>query len=134
MEFKNLLLEKDREEKVAVVTVNRPGARNALNRETWLELDAAIDLLEKDLDIGALVFTGAGDKSFVAGADINALKERTMLETLEGENQSILNKLADMGKVTIAAINGFALGGGCELAMACDLRVAAENANLASPR
>jgi enoyl-CoA hydratase len=131
--FNNLLLEKDTNHQIAILTINRPKVRNALDRTTWLELDTAIDQLEKDESIKVIIFTGAGDKAFVAGADINALKERNMLETFEGENQAILDKLAGMQKITIAAINGFALGGGCELAMACDLRVAAENAKLGQP-
>lgn len=133
MEFKNLIVEKGDKGKIAVVTVNRPEVRNALNRQTWHDLDAVIDLLEKDPDIEVVIFTGAGDKSFVAGADVGALKERSLLETFEGENQVILNKLANMQKITIAAINGFALGGGCEFALACDLRVAVENARLGQP-
>lgn len=133
MEFKNLLLEREMEGRVAIITVNRPDVRNALNRETWLELDAAAGSLEKDGQVQVVIFTGAGDKAFVAGADVKSLKERGMLETIEGENQSILNRLSGMSKITIAAINGFALGGGCELALACDLRVAAENARLGLP-
>ncbi|RKO65499.1 enoyl-CoA hydratase/isomerase family protein [Desulfofundulus salinus] len=131
MGFKNLILEK--EEGIAVATVNRPEVRNALNRETWQEINSLIDQVEKDEEIQVLIFTGAGDKAFVAGADVASLKERTMLETFVNENQAILNRLANMEKVTIAAINGYALGGGCELALACDLRVAAENARLGQP-
>ena len=126
MVYKNILYEKN--EDVCIVTVNRPEVRNALNRETWLELDAAISSVQNDDEIKILKITGAGEKVFVSGADINALKERTMLETFAGENQSILDRLASLDKISIAAINGFALGGGCELAMACDLRVATENA------
>ncbi|SHJ35754.1 enoyl-CoA hydratase/isomerase family protein [Desulfofundulus thermosubterraneus] len=131
MGFKNLILEK--EEGIAVATVNRPEVRNALNRETWQEINSLIDQVEKDEEIQVLIFTGAGDKAFVAGADVASLKERTMLETFVNENQATLNRLANMEKVTIAAINGYALGGGCELALACDLRVAAENARLGQP-
>jgi len=131
VEYKNILYEKN--EDVCIVTVNRPEVRNALNRETWLELDAAISSVQNDDEIKILIITGAGEKVFVSGADINALKERTMLETFAGENQSILDRLASLDKISIAAINGFALGGGCELAMACDLRVATENAKLGQP-
>lgn len=131
MGFKNLILEK--EECIAVVTINRPEVRNALNRETWQEINFLIDQVAKNEEIQVLIFTGAGDKAFVAGADVALLKERTMLETFVNENQAILNRLANMEKVTIAAINGYALGGGCELALACDLRVAAENAKLGQP-
>jgi enoyl-CoA hydratase len=131
VQYKNIIYEKS--ENVCIVTVNRPEVRNALNRETWLELDSAVSSVQKDDEIKVVIITGAGEKAFVSGADINALKERTMLETFTGENQSILNRLANLDKVSIAAINGFALGGGCELAMACDLRVAAENAKLGQP-
>jgi enoyl-CoA hydratase len=131
VQYKNIIYEKS--ENVCIVTVNRPEVRNALNRETWLELDSAISSVQNDDEIKVVIITGAGEKAFVSGADINALKERTMLETFTGENQSILNRLANLDKVSIAAINGFALGGGCELAMACDLRIAAENAKLGQP-
>lgn len=131
MQYKNIIYEKS--ENVCIVTVNRPEVRNALNRETWLELDSTISSVQNDDEIKVVIITGAGEKAFVSGADINALKERTMLETFTGENQSILNRLANLDKVSIAAINGFALGGGCELAMACDLRIAAENAKLGQP-
>ncbi|MFA7468448.1 MAG: enoyl-CoA hydratase-related protein [Desulfotomaculaceae bacterium] len=134
MDYKYLLVDKDVESKIAVVTVNRPEARNALNKETWSELDAVCDQLDKDNEVEIIIFTGAGEKAFVAGADVGALKERSMLQTcMEDGNQAVINKLANMQKVTLAAINGYALGGGCELAMACDLRVAAENAKLGQP-
>lgn len=131
MDFKNLLLEFDGE--ICVVSINRPEARNALNRETWAELSQAADQLEKDDKVKIIVITGTGDKAFAAGADVAALKERTLIETFFNENQATLSRLAAVDKITIAAINGFALGGGCELAMACDLRVAAENAKLGQP-
>ena len=131
MGYKNILYEKN--EGISLITVNRPEVRNALNRETWLELEDAVISAQKDEDIKVLIITGGGEKAFVSGADINALKERTMLETFIGENQSILNRLAALDKISIAAINGHALGGGCELAMACDLRIVAENAKLGQP-
>lgn len=131
MQYNNLIVEY--ENKIAVATINRPQVRNALDRETWRELNALINELEVDEQIQVVIFTGSGDKAFVAGADVRALKERSMLETFKGENQAILNRLAVLDKITIAAINGFALGGGLELAMACDLRIAAENAKLGQP-
>jgi len=128
MEYQNLIVE--RESNIALVTINRPEVRNALNKETWRELDALITELSRESDIRVVIVTGAGDKAFVAGADLNSLRSRTALETFWSENQSILSRWADMDKVTIAAVNGFALGGGCELALACDLRIASEKAKL----
>ncbi|GAB6171583.1 enoyl-CoA hydratase-related protein [Paradesulfitobacterium aromaticivorans] len=131
MDYKNLLLEYDGE--ICVVVINRPEVRNALNRETWAELSQVTEQLQRDEKVRIIIFTGAGDKAFVAGADVAALKDRSLIETFYNENQAVLSKLAAVDKVTIAAINGFALGGGCELAMACDLRVASENAKLGQP-
>lgn len=129
--FKNLLVEV--KEGICTITINRPEARNALNRDTWLELSEAFKLTEEDENIKVLVITGAGEKAFVAGADVRALKERSAIQTLTGENQKILNELESLTKPVIAAVNGFALGGGCELAMACDIRVASENARFGQP-
>ncbi len=131
MEYRNLILEK--EGPLAVVTVNRPEVRNALDTATWRELDQLIDDLEGDAQIRVVIITGAGEKAFVAGADLNSLRERSMLATLRGEGQHILDRWEAMDKVTIAAINGFALGGGCELALACDLRIASDKALLGQP-
>lgn len=131
MGYKNLLLEYDAE--ICVVVINRHEVRNALNRETWAELAQVTEQLQKDEKVKVIIFTGAGDKAFVAGADVAALKDRSLMETFYNENQAVLSKLATVDKVTIAAINGFALGGGCELALACDLRVASENAKLGQP-
>ncbi|MHB8077398.1 enoyl-CoA hydratase-related protein [Desulfosporosinus fructosivorans] len=131
MELKNLTIEVDKG--IGVVTINRPEVRNALDRETVQELAKVIDWVEEDKTIEIVIFTGAGDKAFVAGADVAALKQRTVLETYLNENQKVLNHLASMQKVTIAAINGVALGGGCELALACDLRIASNNAKLGQP-
>ena len=131
MNFENILYEQ--KDGILLITVNRPEVRNALNRQTWLELDRAIFEAQKEDDIKVLIITGSGEKVFVSGADINALKERTMLETFVGENQMVLNRLAALDKVSIAAINGHALGGGCELAMACDFRIAVESAKLGQP-
>jgi len=131
MEFKNICLEND--EGIGVVTINRPEVRNALDRLTVREIAEVITLVEQDDKINVVIFTGSGNRAFVAGADIATLRERTILETYLNENQAVLNQLATMKKVTIAAINGVALGGGCELALACDLRIASENAKLGQP-
>jgi enoyl-CoA hydratase len=131
MGYKNLIITKD--EGIAIITINRPEVRNALNRETWLEIRAAIAAVREDQEVKVVVITGAGDKAFVAGADVQTLKQRSMVETIESENQAILWELEHLDKPVIAAINGFALGGGCELAMACDIRVASENAKLGQP-
>lgn len=116
--------------KTGIITVNRPEVRNALNREAWLALGNAFRTLNDDPEVLAIIVTGAGDKAFVAGADLNALKERDMVETLGAENQKILLKIENLDKPTIAAINGFALGGGLELALACDIRICSSTARL----
>lgn len=131
MHFKNLLVEK--KEGIGTIIINRPDVRNALNRETWLELREAIKDVGGDNEVKVVVITGAGDKAFVGGADIKGLSERTMFETLEWEAVDILSELENLKKPVIAAVNGFALGGGCELAMACDIRVAVESAKFGQP-
>jgi len=131
MHFKNLLVEK--KEGIGTIVINRPDVRNALNRETWLELREAIKDVGGDNEVKVVVITGAGDKAFVGGADIKGLSERTMFETLEWEAVDILSELENLKKPVIAAVNGFALGGGCELAMACDIRIAVENAKFGQP-
>ncbi|MDN5348521.1 MAG: enoyl-CoA hydratase [Clostridia bacterium] len=128
MEFQNLILNK--EEGLLIITINRPEVRNALDRQTWQELKRAITQARTDPEVKVVIITGAGDKAFAAGADVKALKERSMIETLDGENQAILTELENLEKPVIAAINGYALGGGCELALACDIRIASENARL----
>jgi enoyl-CoA hydratase len=129
----NLLIERDGH--VAVVTVNRPKVLNALNTETMDELRRTILALKHDEGVRAVVITGAGDKSFIAGADINELAVQTpaggRAHALRG--QHVFDLIENMGKPVIAAINGYALGGGCELAMACTLRVAADTAKMGQP-
>lgn len=120
-------------DRIATVTIDRPEARNAIDKQTTRELRAALDeLVERD-DVGVLILTGGGDKAFVSGADIAELKARRKKDALRGINSSLFRQLEDFPWPTIAAIRGFALGGGCEIAMACDLRVCGESAKLGQP-
>lgn len=129
--FQNIMLEFT--DTYARITINRPEVRNALDAATLEEIEKALDLCENNSAISVIVFKGAGDKSFAAGADIGQLKERKMLDALIPGMQGTYRKIENCSKATIAAINGFALGGGCELALACDLRVAAETAKIGLP-
>jgi enoyl-CoA hydratase len=133
MAYDNLLF--DVSEKIARITFNRPNVLNALNRKTMDELGDCLKKVRADEEIRVLILTGAGEKAFVAGADINELSQQTPVNgrefTLYG--QEIIHRLETLGKPAIAAINGFALGGGCELALACTLRIASRNAKLGQP-
>jgi enoyl-CoA hydratase/carnithine racemase len=133
MAFDNLLLERDGA--IAIVTINRPKVLNALNTQTIDELRRAILDLKQDAGARVVILTGAGEKSFVAGADINELTVQTPSGGREHAlaGQHVLDVIENMGKPVIAAINGYALGGGCELAMACTLRIAADTAKLGQP-
>jgi enoyl-CoA hydratase/carnithine racemase len=133
MGYENLLYEvKDR---IARITVNRPNVLNALNRTTIEELGASLDAAHQDASVRVVILTGTGEKAFVAGADINELAKRTPIDAPDFARfgQTVLHKLETLGKPSIAAINGFALGGGCELALACTLRIASKNAKLGQP-
>ena len=134
MEFKNLVLVK--EEKIFIITINRPESLNALNAETISELSSALDYVENDNDCRVIIITGSGEKSFVAGADIKEFsdfgQEKAEKLARNGQN-SLFNKIENLKKPVIAAVNGFALGGGLELAMACHIRYASENAKLGLP-
>jgi enoyl-CoA hydratase/carnithine racemase len=133
MAYENLLYEV--KDQIAHITFNRPKVLNALNRKTMEELDACVNAAAGDDAVRAVILTGSGEKAFVAGADINELAQHTPMTgkyfSLYG--QGILRRLESMGKPSIAAINGFALGGGCELALACTLRIAAKTARLGQP-
>ncbi len=133
MEFKNLIL--TNKNGIGYLTINRPKALNALNSETLTEIYLAIEEISKDDNIFVVILTGAGEKSFVAGADISEMKS---MNVIQGREFGILgNKtfraIETLEKPVIAAVNGFALGGGCELSMACDVRIASTNAKFGQP-
>ena len=130
--YETLLLEK--RERVAVITINRPDKRNALNIKTREEGAALLDQLRDDESVGVVVFTGAGDKAFIAGADITEFAGRTAItqrDVMMG--RSLFTAIDIFTKPVIAMINGYCLGGGCELALACDIRIASENASFGQP-
>jgi len=133
MTYINILC--DIRESVASVTINRPKVLNALNAETMAELDDVFTDLRKNANVRGVIVTGAGDRAFVSGADINELMALGTVEAKEYINrgQSVLDKIENLGKPSIAAINGYALGGGLELAMACTLRIASQKAKLGQP-
>ncbi|HBP62753.1 MAG TPA: crotonase [Desulfosporosinus sp.] len=133
MEYKNLILEQNGA--IAVLTINRPKALNALNADTLTELSTVFDELGRDSSVKAVILTGSGEKAFVAGADIAQMKELNGLEARRFAQlgQSTFRKLELLSQPVIAAINGFALGGGCELAMSCDIRLASETAKFGQP-
>ena len=131
--FENILYAK--RESVAYVTLNRPKVLNALNTPTWRELRMAFEDARDDVAVRGVILTGAGDKAFIAGADINELAHLTAVEAEQSSSngQAVLDLVENLGKPVIAAINGFALGGGCETAMACTIRIAAEHARFGQP-
>jgi enoyl-CoA hydratase len=133
MAYENLLYEK--REHIGYVTFNRPKVLNALNRKTMEELNHILLSAREDEEVRVLILTGAGEKSFVAGADISELAVQTPVSGLETAlfGQSVLHRLETLGKPSIAAINGFALGGGCEVALACSMRLASKTAKLGQP-
>ena len=117
MDYQNVLVEF--EDRIGIIKLNRPEVRNALDAKTQAEIGHALDLLENDDRIGVIVITGAGEKSFAAGADIGQLREKQPKDALVPGMSGLYQKIENCQKATIAAINGYALGGGCELAMAC---------------
>src|SRR5439155_3700209 len=126
--LENVLYEK--KGAIAYVTVNRPKVLNALNHRTWADLRTAFEEARDDADVRGVILTGAGDKAFIAGADIGELAHVTAVEAEQSSSygQAVLDLIENLGKPVIAAVNGYALGGGCETAMACTIRVAAEHA------
>jgi enoyl-CoA hydratase/carnithine racemase len=120
-------------DRLAVITINRPDVRNALSRKVLAELRLALAQLREADDVGIVAFAGAGEKAFVAGADITQLCTYDLHTGLDAEMQRTFDEIEDFPKPTIAAVNGFALGGGCELAMACDIRIASTNARFGLP-
>src|SRR4051812_1361239 len=120
---------------IAYVTVNRPKVLNALSHQTWADLRTAFEEARDDADVRGVILRGAGDKAFIAGADISELAHVTAVEGEESSSfgQAVLNVVENLGKPVIAAINGFALGGGCETAMACTIRIASETAKFGQP-
>src|ERR1700735_3813888 len=133
MNFENILLEK--RNSIAYVTVNRPKVLNALNMATMEDLRAAFHEIKNDASIRVVIFTGSGEKAFIAGADIGELAKNDPVsaKAYTHRGQNVLNLIENLGKPVIACINGFALGGGCEIAMACTMRLASENAKLGQP-
>jgi enoyl-CoA hydratase len=133
MALENLLYEK--RNGIGYVTINRPEKLNALNQKMMEELDECFQDIKGDDEVWAIIVTGAGERAFVGGADINELALQTPVEGKEMSvrGQKILDFIEHLGKPVIAAINGYALGGGCELALACTLRIASENARLGQP-
>jgi enoyl-CoA hydratase len=123
----------DVSESIATLTVDRPAVKNALDLETVQQFHRALDELEANTDVGVLIITGAGEASFVSGADINDIRARTRDDGLAAINSSLFARIDTFPKPVIAAVNGFALGGGCELALACDIRVAADTAKFGQP-
>jgi enoyl-CoA hydratase len=118
---------------LALVTLNRPERRNALDQAVVDALHGVLDELQADDSVGAMILTGAGDKAFAAGADIAQLRDRRRREALQGINSRLFQRVEEAPFPVIAAIRGFCLGGGCELALACDLRIAGESARFGQP-
>jgi len=133
MEYKNLLVEV--ENNIATITFNRPKVLNAMNMETALELSSAIEKCKEDDNVRVVILTGSGDRAFVAGADINEFKGKSPREIMKFTElgHSALRLMETMGKPAIAAVNGYALGGGLEISMACDVRFASDKARFGQP-
>src|SRR5438309_158142 len=133
MNFQSLKFENKNQ--IAYITINRPEKLNALNMAVMTELRDAFTAIQEDKDIRVAILTGTGEKAFVAGADIAELNKNGVVEAKEytHKGQAVLDLIENLGKPVICCVNGFALGGGCELAMACTMRLASENAKLGQP-
>ncbi|HWH56164.1 MAG TPA: enoyl-CoA hydratase-related protein [Terriglobales bacterium] len=133
MNYENILFEK--KNSIAYVTVNRPKVLNALNMATMDELRSAFHDIKNDAGVRVVILTGSGEKAFIAGADINELAAHDAVSGKEytHRGQSVLNLIENLGKPVIACLNGFTLGGGCEIAMACTMRLASDNAKIGQP-
>jgi len=133
MEYETIILEK--EESIGIIKFNRPNVLNALNSKVFGELNSVLDQIEKEVMPKVVIFTGAGEKAFVAGTDIVEMENLSSFDAREFANlaRKAIDRVANLDRPVIAAINGFALGGGCELAMACDIRIASEKARLGQP-
>ncbi|RCK71797.1 MAG: Enoyl-CoA hydratase [Ignavibacteriae bacterium] len=133
MNYKTILVEIS--ERIALITINRPDKLNAVNLEVIAELENVLNELENNSEVGVLILTGAGEKSFVAGSDISALAKFSPEQAKEYSiiGNRVLSKIQNYSKPVIAAINGFALGSGCEIALACHIRLASENAKFGQP-
>jgi enoyl-CoA hydratase len=118
----------DKKDGIAMVTINRPEVRNALDTAAWQRLRAVIAELDYDDDVRVIIITGAGEKAFIAGADLNALKVRSSVETFYSQNGDCIEAIENVSKATIAMVNGFCLGGGLEVALGCDIRMASDDA------
>ncbi len=129
--MKNIRVDVDGQ--IATLTIDRPAVRNALNLETVNEFHEALRALATNPDVGVLIITGAGEEAFVSGADINDIRARTLGDGLAAINSSLFSAVERFPRPTIAAVNGYALGGGCELALACDIRIASERATFGQP-
>ncbi len=128
-----LTIKYEREEALAIITLNRPEKRNAIDQQMINEMHQLLDELYRDMSLGAVILTGAGEKAFAAGADIGQLRDRKQESALSAINQSMFRRMEELPVPTIAAVRGYALGGGCELALTCDMRVAGEGAKLGQP-
>jgi len=130
VEYKNLLFETEGE--IGIIKFNRPEVRNVLNWETWMELEDGLKHLHSDPNLRVGIITGVGDEAFIAGADLHMLKNRTPQDAINASKKAneILLFMESMDEPMIAAINGWALGGGCEIALACDIRIASQKAQI----